>query len=358
MDIVKRPVLITGIDIGATKISAVTAQADGAGSLTVLAHVTQPSAGISKGVFLDLHEATSSVSKVLKKLKEKLPNGLGDIYANISGETVKGVLSKGMIPISLRGREVTKADMNKCINVASTIHLPIDREIIHKVVHKFSVDDQTWIENPLGLYASRLSCEVYIITAGVNHIQNIYKCINNAGYDIKDVVFTGIADSEAVLSAEDRSNGAVLLDMGATLTNVIIFYGGAIQSIDVIPAGCRDISSNFQDSIALNEIISKTKSDISAFTGPAGNKPSIVLVGGITFTDGLVEFLEDKFAYPIKMGISKDVRGDLSGLDSMRLITALGLVKYAGQKHRARAAAKDLPKMISEKLIDIFNNYF
>jgi cell division protein FtsA len=182
---VNKETIITGLDIGSSKVSAVMAEIDRGGAFRVLSHVTMPSKGMVKGAFLDLSESVDVVSKVLAAIRSKTLKRPSNIYVNITGLSVKGSRSRGMVPLALRGREVTKRDIDRCIDVASTVHLPFDREIIHKVVQNFSVDDQPWINCPLGLYASRLSSEVYIITASVNHIQNLYKCVNNTGYDVK-----------------------------------------------------------------------------------------------------------------------------------------------------------------------------
>ncbi len=196
---IKKPHTITGLDIGSSKISAAALEIFDGPRSRILAYESQPSKGIFRGSIMSLDEASNSVAKVLTKLSEKMARSPGDIYVNISGETVMGEKSRGMIPLSSRGREVMKSDMAKCVNAAGTIRLPFDREIIHRIILNYSIDDQPVIKNPLGLYASRLSCEMYMITAGINHIQNIYKCVDNAGYDIKGVIYSGIADGAGLL---------------------------------------------------------------------------------------------------------------------------------------------------------------
>ena len=180
---IKKDTFITGLDIGSSKISAVMSQVDGSGLFKIMSHATVPSKGVSRGSFFDLNESVDAVSKALSALKTRTGIRPSNLYVNITGESVRASRSKGMIPLALHGREVTKKDIERCIDVASTVHLPFDREIIHKIVRNFAIDDQPWIKNPIGLYASRLSSEAYIITAGINHIQNIYKCVNNSGYD-------------------------------------------------------------------------------------------------------------------------------------------------------------------------------
>lgn len=355
----KKSRVITGLDIGSSKVSAVSAAIAKDGQFSIIGHVTQDSRGVSRGAISDLNESVRSVSGVLKKLKAKSPDGLGQIYVNISGETVRGTLSRGMIPLSIRGREITKLDMARCVDAASTMHLPFDREIVHKIVQKFSVDDQPWIKDPLGLYASRLACEVYIITTSANSIQNIFKCVNSAGSDVKEVVYTGIADGSIVLNKEEKEEGVLLLSIGASLTEISVFHEGVLCDIEILQTGAEDFKNDFRTSESFNNLLAKAASKMEGFKIGGKRLQSIVVTGGIIFADGVIEYLEEKLLYPARMGVAKDVRGEISGLDSIRLCTAIGLAKYASTKsENLPQSTKSLVRSLSSKIVDVFNNYF
>ena len=353
---IKRPSMITGLDIGSSKVAAVTARTDREGAFEIVAQATVPSKGVVRGMPVDLAAAVRSVSEVLARLGDKTAGRLGEITVNISGEDVKCAAAKGMIPLSLRGREVIKPDMDRCVAAASTIHLPFDREIVHTIVQSFSVDDQPPIKNPLGLYASRLSCEVSVVTASTNHIQSMYKCVHDAGHDAAQIVFTGMAEGAGLLEQSDLEEGAVLIDMGSSMTELSLFSGGSFTAFDILPIGAQDVAGDFRDNVAFRSLYTSIASRLKEYASSHGKVSSIVLTGGMAFTDGIIEFLEEKLVYPIRMGISKDVRGEVSGLDSVRLTTAIGLAKYACEKNLSRNA--NLTRRLSEKVTDIFNNYF
>ena len=351
--------IVTGLDIGSSKVSAVTASIERSGQFNILSHATQDSRGVSRGSIVDLNEAVRSVSSVLKNLKARAPGGMGQIYVNISGETLRGARSKGMVPLSARGREITRSDMARCVDAASTIYLPFDREVVHKIVQKFSVDDQAWIKTPLGLYASRLACEVCIITAAVNSIQNIFKCVNNAGYDAKEVVYTGVADGSIVLDAEEKEAGVILLSMGAELTEISIFFQGALCDMEILQTGAEDFKNDFRTSHAFGDVISKIASKMQNFKDSGNGLQSIVVTGGVIFSDGIIEYLEEKLSFPVRMGAAKEIRGEISGPDSIRLCTAIGLARYAASKYEnLPQSAKNLAARVSSAVVDIFNNYF
>ena len=357
--LIKKPHTITGLDIGSSKISAVALDIFDGIQSRILAYESQPSKGIFRGSIVSLDEASNSVAKVLTKLGENISKRPGNIYVNISGDTVTGEKSRGMIPLSSRGREVTKSDMVKCVNAAGTIRLPFDRDIIHRIVLSYSIDDQPTIKNPLGLYASRLSCEMYMITAGINHIQNIYKCVDNAGYDIKGVVYSGIADGAGLLEERWKDEGVLLLNMGASLTEISIFSGGVLSAMSVIPAGKVDIKGDIKISTEFDNIISRVKAKCEEFSNKAQNIKLAVIVGGFAFSEGVVDILEERLSYPVKMGIVKNVQGNISSVDSLRGVTAIGLARFAEIEYQPKPfQTKGLAKDISEKVAEIFNNYF
>ena len=264
-----------------------------------------------------------------------------------------------MIPLSLRGREVTKTDINRCVDAASTIRLPFDREVIHRVVHKFSVDDQPWIKDPLGLFASRLASEVYIITAGVNHIQNIYKCVNSAGYDVREIVFTGMADGAGLLTWNEKDEGSLLFDIGSSLSEISVFFEGYLSEMAVLDIGADEMKEDFKESTGFTGLLAGIHSMKDNFLNTGGRISSIVVTGGMAFTDGFIELLEERMSMPVRMGVAKDIRGDISSLDSVRLATAIGLVKYACERRKIVVSCyKNIPRLISAKVVDLFNNYF
>jgi len=354
-----KPRIITGLDIGSSKVSAVAARIEKSGELTVLGQSTAPSAGVSRGMITDLGKAANSVGKVLAKIKDSISDRPGEIYANISGASLEGTVSKGMMPISLRGREITRHDMAKCVNAGSTIHLPFERDIVHRIAHNFSVDDGTPVANPLGLFASRLYCEVYIITADTNHIQNIHKCVSMAGYDVREIVVSGVADGYSLLDDSQKDDGVLLIDMGDSLTEAYIFSAGTLFDFEIIPFGAADTSSELTGNFELEAALDKISDRLKKYLASGGKVSSAVVTGGFAFKDGIVELLESKLGQPVKMGAATDIKGDITSIDSVRLSTAIGLVRYAYQKHLHKIRQSANPaRRLSTKLVDLFNDYF
>jgi cell division protein FtsA len=345
----KKPLIITGLDISSSKISAAALEISDGVSSRVLAYESHPSRGVFKGSIVSLDEASNSVARALTKLKARLSRDPGDIYVNISGDTVAGEKSRGM----------TGSDIFKCVNAAGTIRLPFDREIIHKIVLSYSIDDQPSIKNPLGLYASRLSCEMYMMTAGINHVQNIYKCVDSAGYDIKGVVYSGIADGTSLLEDGWKEEGVLLLNIGASLTEISLFSGGSLGAADIIPIGASDIKGDLKTSAEFDNIISRVKAKGEEFIKNGQKIKLAVVSGGFAFSEGVLDILEERLSYQVKMGMVRNIQGNISSIDSMRGVTAIGLARYAQAQNRHKPfQTKGFVKDISDKVTEIFNNYF
>lgn len=351
--------LMTGLDIGSSKILGVAAESDKNGALAVIAEASSPARGIARGAIVDLNEAVDSVSKTLELLRRKISKRPENIYVNLSGETVKGERSRGMIPLSARGREVATSDMSRCVNAACTVKLPFNREIIHKLVHSFSIDDQPPVKNPLGLYASRLYCEVYVITAGANHADNICKCVNNAGYDTADVVFTGIADGASLIGESDSEGNVLLLDMGASLTEASFFSRGVLDDLSVMAVGAGDLKGDLKASPEFDAMLAKVRESIQEFSKRQGDIDSIIISGGLSFADGIIELMEERLGHFVRMGTVKEIRGEISGLESLKATTALGLISYVHDNMRKEAInKKNIAGNLYSKVIDVFNSYF
>jgi cell division protein FtsA len=355
----RKPVLITGLDISSSKISAIALEVSASGHSTIVAHASHASKGVQRGIFTDIASASNVVGGVLALIGEKTGRKADNIIANISGESVKGERSKGMIPLSSRGREVTVSDAAKCIDAASTIRLAFDTEIIHSIVLNFSIDDQPPIKSALGLYASRLYCEMYMITAASNHIQNVYKCVNDAGYDIKDIVYSGIADSESLLDASAKEEGIALVNIGATLTELSVFSGGALMFLDVSGAGVNDIKGTLAGSREFESITAHLRSKIEEAAKKGAGVASVTLAGGCSFVEGAADIIEERLSLPVRIGNVKNIHGSISGAESLSAVTAIGGARYAAHEYEPRAVrAKNVAKKISNKVSEIFNSYF
>ena len=226
--------IIVGLDIGTTKICAVVgeAQPDGVEIIGIGSH---PSEGLRKGVVINIDNTVNSIKEAIEEAETMAGCEISSVYAGIAGGHIKGFNSHGVI--GLKEKEVTKKDIDRVIEAARAVAIPMDREVIHTLVQEFIVDDQDGILDPLGMSGVRLEAKIHIVTGAVTSAQNIIKCANRAGLDVHDIILESLASSEAVLSKEERNLGTALIDFGGGTTDIAVFSRGSIKHTSALSLG-------------------------------------------------------------------------------------------------------------------------
>jgi cell division protein FtsA len=226
--------IIVGLDIGTTKICAVVGESHPDG-VEIIGTGSHPSDGLRKGVVINIERTVDSIKEAVEEAETMAGCEISSVYAGIAGGHIKGFNSEGVI--ALKEKEVTKKDIDRVIEAASAVAIPMDREVIHTLVQEFIVDDQDGISDPLGMSGVRLEAKIHIVTGAVTSAQNIIKCANRAGLDVHDIILESLASSEAVLSREERNLGSALIDFGGGTTDMAVFSKGSIKHTSVLPLG-------------------------------------------------------------------------------------------------------------------------
>ena len=356
----KKPITITGLDMGSSKFCAVSAEIGTSGGSRILGIQSVPGRGVQRGHVVDLNLAVDSVSRLLERLEEKSSRKADNVYANISGQSIAAQKARGMVSLSMSGREITEGDMRRCVSVASTIRLPFDRDIIHKIVHSYTIDDQTELKNPLGLYGSRLAVEIYVVSANINHMQNIQKVINNCGRELRGLVFSGMADSLSLLDNEEREASVILVDIGSSLTEVSMFQEGVMKHVEVASWGASDLRGTPDADDGLRGVILRIKEKTDEFDAKNIRFRTVIVSGGGSLVDGMIEAFESGLGIRAGRGMVKGLTGNISSLESVIATTAIGLARFAGRDHEknAKYQPNNLVRNLSSKIVDTFNNYF
>ena len=218
--------LIVGLDIGTTKICAVVGEVSG-NDIHIIGIGTHPSIGLRKGVVVNIESTVESIKKAVEEAELMAGCEIRSVYAGIAGGHITGFNSYGIIAI--KGPEVTQNDIERVIEAARAVAIPMDREVIHVLPQEYIVDDQAGIHNPIGMAGVRLEAKIHIVTGAVPSAHNIVKCANRAGLDVCDIVLESLASGEAVLTQEEKELGTALIDLGGGTTDLAIFSNKNIQ---------------------------------------------------------------------------------------------------------------------------------
>jgi len=385
-----RHTLITGLDVGTTKVCAVIGEVTPAGGLDVIGIGTSPSRGLRKGVVVNIDSTVEAIKKAVGEAEQMAGVEVGSVLAGVSGGHIRGVNSRGVVAVSGKNKEVGPADLERALEAARAINLPPDREIIHVLPQAYVVDDQDGVKEPLGMSGVRLEVEVHIVTAAVTSVQNVIRSVNRAGLTVQDIVLEPLASSEAILSSDEKELGVLLIDMGGGTTDVALFRDGAIWHTAVLALGgdhiSNDIAVGLRTPTAEAEELKKRhgcaltalvrEEETVAVPSVGGRKPrelsrqilseiiqprveeiftlvardlaragledapaaGVVVTGGTAIMDGVPELAGQVFDLPVRRGVPEGVGGLGDVVQSPIFATAVGLALYGV---RAGGAAFD-----------------
>ena len=372
--------IIVGLDVGTTKICAVVGEVEGK-KINIIGIGSHPSIGLRKGVVVNIESTVESIQKAVEEAELMAGCEISSVYAGIAGGHITGFNSRGIVAI--KGPEVTKNDVERVIDAARAVAIPMDREVIHVIPQEFIIDDQGGIQNPVGMSGVRLEAKIHIVTGAVTSAHNIVKCANRSGLDVCDIVLEPLASGEAVLTDEEKDLGTALLDLGGGTSDLAIFFGKNIKHTFVLSLGgnnlTNDISIGLRASQADAEKI-KIKygtcvaRDISneesiEVPGMGGRKPrklprqilgeileprveeiftlikreifragmdnfitsGIVLTGGSSLLHGITDIAESIFDVPSRLGTPRGISGLIDVVNNPMYATGVGLVLYGAK---------------------------
>lgn len=227
--------VIVALDIGTTKVCTLIAQKS-AKSLDILGVGSHPSHGLKKGSVVNIEKTVESIRSSIEEAK--LMAGIEELESatvGIAGNHIYCFNSSGVVPV--KNKEINQSDVDRVIEAAKAVLIPSDREILHVIPQEFKVDNTVGIKNPIGMCGSRLEVNVHIVTGKTPLIQNLVKCVEQAGLSANSVILQPIASSKSVLTMEEKELGVVLIDIGGGTTDVAVWKDGSLLHSQIIPLG-------------------------------------------------------------------------------------------------------------------------
>ena len=236
--------IITGIDIGSSKVCTIIATVSLEGKVSVIGVSSVPSQGIKKGVVVDIDEAVEAIAHSLEGAERMAGYAVSSAFISVNGKHISSLNSHGVVAVAHQDGEIVESDVMRVTEAAQAISIPSSREIIHVIPRGFIVDNQDGIRDPVGMSGIRLEVETDIISGGATVMRNLVKCVQRVGVEPEELVFSGVAASEAVLSDTEKELGTVLIDLGGGTTSVVVFLGGSPGYSTVLPVGGQNITND------------------------------------------------------------------------------------------------------------------
>jgi cell division protein FtsA len=237
--------IITGIDIGSTKVSTTIATVSENKVSVIGVSGNVESKGIKKGNVVDIDTAVEAISSSLERAERMAGVSVSSAFVSVNGSHIETLNSHGVVAVSpSQSSEITQDDVARVVEAAQAVSIPSNREIIHVIPRDFIVDSQDGIKDPVGMSGIRLEVETNIIHGAATAIKNLVKCVTQVGVDVEEMVYTGIASAEAVLTDTEKELGTLLVDIGGGTTSLIAFLDGSPVYSCVLPIGGKLITSD------------------------------------------------------------------------------------------------------------------
>lgn len=370
--------MIVGLDIGTSKVVAIVGEVSPEGKLEIVGIGSHGSKGLKKGVVVNIDSTVQSIQRAIEEAELMAGCQIQSVYAGIAGSHIRSMGSHGIVAI--RDGEVYQPDIERVIDAAQAVAIPADQKILHILPQEFIIDAQEGVKEPLGMSGVRLEAKVHLVTCAVNAAQNIEKCIKQCGLGVDDIILEQLASSYSVLTEDEKDLGVCLVDIGGGTSDIAIFTEGAIKHTAVIPIAGDQVTNDIAMALrtptqnaeeikikyacalaslagdnetikvpgvgerddrslsrqALAEVVEPRYEELftliqaelrrSGFEEliPAG----VVLTGGTSKMEGVVELAEEIFHMPVSIGKPKQVSGLADIVRNPIYATAVGLLQY------------------------------
>lgn len=231
--------IIVGLDIGTSFVRVAIGVINEVNAIEIIGVAKKESRGLRNGVIVNIEATMDCIKAVIEEAEQKAGWEVSSCIVGIGGRQIESMNAKGMVAISpgKGDREITQADVERVLEAANAVQIPMDRQRLHIIPQEYIVDGMPGCKDPIHMIAVRLEAEVHIVTASRTAIQNMTSCLSRAGYERDRVMLKTLACAEAVMLAEEKELGSILIDLGGGTTDVLVILHDAPICTASIPVG-------------------------------------------------------------------------------------------------------------------------
>ncbi|CAN1509973.1 ftsA Cell division ATPase FtsA [Fimbriimonadaceae bacterium] len=233
---------VVALDIGGSQMSCLVASGDK--KLRLEGVATVPFAGAKKGLIVNREETIQAIKEVVPDALRQADRKGTELVVNVSGSHIECVSGQGIKMIIPKGRHITTQDVLEVVNHSRAVLLPNDRSPIHVLPKTFKVDGQRGVRKPVGVAAGKLEVETLIATGSPKPLELLEQCVKEAGFSVSQMVFTPLASGLGILSQAELEQGMIVIDLGASTTDLGIFMEGSMVYGISLPVAAGHITSD------------------------------------------------------------------------------------------------------------------
>ncbi|MBW6464205.1 MAG: cell division protein FtsA [Bacillota bacterium] len=268
---------IVGIDVGTAEVRVGLGEPRPDGSVSIIGLGLSPSDGVRKGVIVDLEKTVESILNAVEEAERMAGFKIDSAYVGLKGLNIDLITNRGVVAVTSDDREIREEDLERVIQAARVVALPMDREIVDIIPREYIVDGFDGIRDPVGMLGVRLEVDAMVVTSLITSLHNLLRCINKAGINIRGLVLQALANAEVSLTSDERDLGVFLIDIGSGTTEIALFHHGKLQKLAVIPVGGDHITTDLAAGLRINHQNAEVlkRENASALQSLADSEPKI-----------------------------------------------------------------------------------
>ncbi|HEY8109055.1 MAG TPA: cell division protein FtsA [Patescibacteria group bacterium] len=374
--------IVVGLDIGTefirTTIGQLTAEEP---HPSIIGVGVAPASGLRRGNVVDVEETVKSIAASVEEAERTSGVSVGSAYVNISGGHIESQNSRGVVAVSRADSEIGSEDVSRAVEAAKAVAVPSNKDIIHVIPREYIVDGQEGIKDPIGMSGIRLEVETHIITAATPQIKNLRKCVYQAGIELEDLVLSGLAAAQGVLGKRQKELGVAILDIGAGVSDLVVFEEGDVFASSVLPVGGSHVTNDLaiglktdtdiaervkleygharpgdikgketidlgeltqgdeENKVAkkliaeivearMTELLGLAKKQLKSMDRDGKLPAGVVLTGGGAKLPGVVDLAKEQLGLPAQVGFPSDLKGMIDKVDDPSFATSIGLMLW------------------------------
>jgi cell division protein FtsA len=236
--------VLVALDVGTSKAVALVGEVTREGAISVIGKGIVPASGLRKGVVNNIEQTVASIRASVEAAERLSGMRLEAAFVGVGGSQIESLNSKGAVAVSGPHLEVSREDVDRATEVARAVTIPNNREVLHVLPRDFTVDGQEGVKDPIGMSAVRLEVETTIVHGSATALQNLTKCVRQAGVRVDELVIASLASGEAVLSETERELGVAVADIGAGTTDLALYLEGSPFHTSVLPLGGLNVTND------------------------------------------------------------------------------------------------------------------
>jgi len=393
--------IVVGLEVGTSKICAVVGELQPHGVLRILGLGQSKSNGVRKGEIVDMEQAELDIRRAVQEAEQMANVEVRSVYLAVTGGHIRGFNNCGLHIIQDPEVGVTEEDVREVMRNARCMNLPAQEEVIHTVRQHFQVDGRGEVREPLGMSGQRLEVAVHVVTGQLLRLQNSIRAVRSVHLNVEEIVFSGLASALAVLSAEEKQEGALVMDIGGGTTDYAVFAGGVLRLGGVLAVGGDHLTNDLVCALKVSQSrAEQLKVDYGAafvedrirgqtldLTNDLGMpirtvsletlrrvmhlrleetfelvrthveeaglydliRAGVVLCGGCARIPQVTALAEQVFDLPVKVGRAQGINMLNPALDQPEFLTGIGLLRFA-QQHRLRPVRRGFMHGLAERL--------